>query len=370
MDKEEQGNDQLSLITLSLNLSEINTLIIKSLPVGFSLVDGNGVIVEFNNQAERLTGYSREEVIGASHFEIIHNSEDPASCPLFSHVLTERTASVASETVLKKKNGGVVTLLVSAFPLFDPAGYFIGGAELFLDISEQKRLEMEHANLLSMFAHDMKSPVVAATGFLTRLISGKAGALTEKQVDYIDAALRAVTKLQGFISDFLEFSRLDKRQYSPILGPYDIEQAIREQIEMTRLTAEKKPVQVIFDYKQKDVPIICADGTMINRVLSNLVDNALKYTNSGGTVTIRLNNREEDVLVEVEDTGVGIGERDIPCVFEPFCRINHDIKGTGLGLSIARVIVEAHHGRISLESRLGKGSRFWFSIPKETNKIT
>ena len=141
-----------------LDVPEINALIVKSLPIGFSLLDRYGFIVEFNHQAEKLTGYSRKEVIGASHFEIIHNSVNPTSCPLLRHVFEERTASITSETVMKRKNGDVITLLVTAFPVFDLTGNFVSGAELFRDISEQKRLERERANLLSMFAHDMKTP--------------------------------------------------------------------------------------------------------------------------------------------------------------------------------------------------------------------
>lgn len=111
-------------------------------------------------------------------------------------------------------------------------------------------------------------------------------------------------KLQRFISHFLEFSRLADRHYKPVPGPYNIEQAIYVQMEMTRLAAENKKIQINFEYKQEDLPIIDADGPMIDRVLSNLLDNAVKYTDTGGTVTIKLTNHREDVLVEVADTGL------------------------------------------------------------------
>ncbi len=367
MDTKDWENDRILLDTSSLSSPEIYPLIVKDLPIGFSLVDRDGVILEFNHAAEGLTGYSKEDVIGRSHFEIIHNSEDPGSCPLFTHVFKEHAPSIASEMVLKRKDGDTITLLVVAFPLFDTSGNFIGGAELFRDISEQKRLEREHKNLLSMFAHDMKNPVVAAAGFLSRLISGKTGPLTDKQRDYLTIIMKSITKLQRFISDFLEFSRFEGKQYDPVPGPYNIEEALYGQIEMIRTEAEKKGIQIIFEYKQEDLPIIYVDAAMIDRVLSNFLDNAIKYTNTGGTVTIRLTNRMEDIMVEVLDTGIGIREQDIPCVFDTFCRVNRDIEGSGLGLSIARAIIEAHHGTISVESTPGKGSRFWFTVPKNEN---
>ena len=106
---------------------------------------------------------------------------------------------------------------------------------------------------------------------------------------------------------------------------------------------------------------------MIDRVISNLIDNAIKYTNPGGMVTIRITTRDEDILVEVLDTGIGIHDQDIPCVFDAFCRVNRDVEGSGLGLSIAKAIIEAHHGTISVESTPGKGSRFWFTLPKNSS---
>ena len=215
MSTENQRNNPASHDASLLSSPQIYAVIINNLPIGFSLVDKNGIILEFNPAAVRLTGYSKEEVIGKSHFDIIHGSKDPSSCPLFTHVFEERTPSIAAETLLKRKNGGVITLLVVAFPLLDPSGNFIGGAELFRDISELKRLEREHKNLLSMFAHDMKNPVVAAEGFLTRLLSGKAGPLTEKQKDYLAITMQAIANLQQLITDFLEFS--DSRERSTSL---------------------------------------------------------------------------------------------------------------------------------------------------------
>jgi two-component system phosphate regulon sensor histidine kinase PhoR len=345
---------------------QIYETIIRNLPIGFSLIDRNGLILEFNSEAERLTGHLRDEVMGGSHFEIIHGSKDPASCPLLRCVPDEQTPSVGSETVLKKKDGSIITLQVIAFPLFDISRNLIGGAELFRDISALKRLERERKNLLSMFAHDMKNPVVAATGFLTRLLSGKAGSLTEKQSSYIAIVMQAVTRLHRLISDFLDFSRFEGREYSPAQTPYNIEEAINRQIEMFKVAAEEKRIEISFEYGQEDLPVIDADAGMIDRVLVNLIDNAIKYTDPGGKVTIRLSRGDTEILVEVLDTGAGIQEQDMGCVFESFCRINRDQEGSGLGLSIARAIVEAHGGKIGVESSPGKGSRFWFNLPNRS----
>jgi two-component system phosphate regulon sensor histidine kinase PhoR len=344
--------------------TDVYSLVIQNLPMGFSLVDRTGVILEFNRMAQDLTGYSRDDVIGKSHFEIIHGAEDPGSCPLFAHVLKEHTPSLAAETALKTRSGETIVLLVTAFPIFDASGSFIGGVEFFRDISEIKRLERERKNLFSMFAHDMKSPLAGVSGLLQRLSSGKAGSLTDKQRDYLSTVMRSISRLQAMVSKFIEFSKMDTGRGDPVLGPYDIKAALGEQIEMMRLTAEKKDVRIVFEHSRGELPVVEADSAMIDRVLANLLDNAVKYTNTGGVVTVRLASDEKRVLVEVLDTGVGIRDQDMPCVFDAFCRVSRDSEGSGLGLSIARGIIEAHHGILSVESVPGKGSRFWFVIPR------
>jgi transcriptional regulator with PAS, ATPase and Fis domain len=124
---------------------EIHDIIIKNLPMGYSVVDKNGIIVDFNHAAEEITGYSKTEVIGKPHLSILHTTPDKAS--------------------IKKKNGDLITIGVTAFPLVDSSGNFIGGVELFKDITESNRLKIERKNILSMFAHDMKNPIVTAGGF-------------------------------------------------------------------------------------------------------------------------------------------------------------------------------------------------------------
>ncbi len=96
-----------------------------------------------------------------------------------------------------------------------------------------------------------------------------------------------------------------------------------------------------------------------------MLDNAIKYTNPGEKVIVKLEKREHDIMVEVSDTGIGIDEKDLPCVFDAFCRINRNGEGSGLGLSIARAIVSAHGGTISVESTPGKGSTFRFTLPQK-----
>jgi PAS domain S-box-containing protein len=365
VDTEEYKRLQPVPNTSKLSTSPNYEAIAKNLPVGFSMVDKDGLIVDFNPAAEILTGYLKKELLGRPHLEILHGSSDPKSCPLLTLAFEKRTASIATEAVLKKKDGESIILSFTVFPLFDDSGQFIGGVELFRDITEVKRLERERKNFLSMFVHDMKNPITVFGGYLSRLLTGKAGPLTEKQKGYLTIILEQTQKLQRLIADFLEFSKFERKEFIPVLGSYNLEEAFSKQLEIMKVAAEKKNIGLIFNYTQEGLPIINADAALIDRLLTNLIDNAIKYTNPGGTVTIKLENREQDVLVEVADTGMGIDEKDLPCVFDAFCRINRNGEGSGLGLSIAKAIVSAHGGMISVDSTPGKGSTFRFTLPKK-----
>jgi PAS domain S-box-containing protein len=335
----------------------------ETLPVGLSLVDDFSIIMEFNPAAEQITGYSRAEVLGKSHLEIMHGSSDPKACPLFRYVLLRKSQVIATEAELKKKSGEIITVAVTASPIYDTSGKFIGGVELFRDISQVKRLERERTNLLSMFAHDMKNPLVVAEGFVGRLLEGKAGLITEKQKEYMRVVGEEVGKLRILVEDFLELARLESGQYAPKPVPFDVQDALRRHAASAQAEAAGKNVRVALEAEDPKIPLVDADPLMIDRVLDNLIDNAIKYTNPGGSVTLRAVRANNVIIAEVSDTGIGIAEENMACLFEMFCRINRDVEGTGLGLAIVKRIVEAHGGKISVETKLGRGSTFRFTLP-------
>ncbi len=236
--------------------------------------------------------------------------------------------------------------------------------ETAMDISASKKLERERKNMLSMFAHDMRNPVITVGGFLSRLLTGKAGPLTEKQLNYLEIMIDGLNKLEKFITNFLEFSRFETKEYEPVPGPIDIERAIMKHMEVARIEADKKDIKIIFETHENMAAMVKADAIQIDRVIANLLDNAIKYTDSGGRVTIKLLNRDEDIFVQIIDTGIGIPEDHLPYIFEPFYRVTRDSKGSGLGLSIVKMIIEVNGGEIWVESMHGKGSSFRFTLPK------
>jgi PAS domain S-box-containing protein len=343
---------------------QIYEIIKKSLPIGFTLIDEDGMIIDFNPQAEVITGYTTSEVIGKSHLEILHGTTDREACPLFRYALQKKQQTAAVETNIKQKSGEMITIVASISPLFDGDQNFIGGIELFRDITEIKKLERERKNILPMFAHDMKTPVITAGGFLSRLLSGKLGSLTEPQVNTLQIIKEELTKVEELIGDFLEFSRFEATEYRPLQSAFNIEEAVNRQIEIIRFEAEKKNIRISFEYPETLIPVISADGKMIERVIANLLDNAVKYSPNNTIVLVKLNDWNLEVQVQVIDAGVGISEEHLPYIFDAFYRVSRDSEGSGLGLSIAKAIIEAHGGKIWVKSRPGKGSTFSFTLPR------
>ena len=236
--------------------------------------------------------------------------------------------------------------------------------ETAVDITESNKMESERKNILSMFAHDMKNPIIISEGFLSRLLSNKAGPLTEKQTDYVGLVYGQLSKLERFISNFLAFSKLESKGYKTEPLPFNIETAIKKHVETVRIDAEKKNIKIVFEAPEDMIAVVYADAIQIERVIANLVDNAIKYTDPGGTVTVNLVNRDKDMLFQITDTGIGIPEEHIQHIFDAFYRVTRDSRGSGLGLSIVKKIVESNKGKIWVESLHGKGSTFSFTLPK------
>jgi two-component system, cell cycle sensor histidine kinase PleC len=233
------------------------------------------------------------------------------------------------------------------------------------DITRFKRLERERKNFLSMFAHDMKNAVLISQGFLSRLISGKAGVLAKKQQTYLETIQDELKRLSLLVGDFLEFARLEAKEYKPLLVPCHIPAEIQKTIEALALESQKKRITVAMEPQGIMIPMINTDVVKISRVLRNLLDNAIKYTGEGGAISIKAVDRGNEILVSFVDTGLGIPEEHIPHIFDAFYRASRDSKGSGLGLAIAKTIIEGHGGRIWAENGPVKGSVFSFTLPKQ-----
>ncbi|MFZ2098047.1 MAG: PAS domain-containing sensor histidine kinase, partial [Anaerolineales bacterium] len=324
-----------------------------------SVVDPESYEIIYTNSA--LTNLLGSDMISKKCYETLQGVEKPCDFCTNKHIFGDNLGKTHIWEYQDKRSQ-------RWFRCIDRAIVWPDGRqvryEMAVDISSSKKLERERSNMLSMFAHDMKSPVIITVGFLSRLLTGKAGPLTEKQLNYLEIMSDGLNKLEKFVTNFLEFSRFEAKEYEPVPFPFDIETTIKKQIEFGRAEADKKEIKIIFEPHESITAVVYADAMQIDRVIANLLDNAIKYTDSGGRVTIKLLNKDEDIFVQIIDTGIGIPEDHLPYIFEPFYRVTRDSKGSGLGLSIVKMIIEANWGKIWVESMHGKGSNFRFTLPK------
>ncbi len=232
--------------------------------------------------------------------------------------------------------------------------------ELKKRIAEIKKLERERESMLSMFAHDIKSALVPAVGFIERIMSGK----TEKMQDRLERTLDELIAIEHLVTNFSEFARIEAKKYVPRIAACNLDEVLRRQIDSALIKAEKKKISLQYLAGGGAPSVVFMDGAMIKRVLMNLLDNAVKYTEPGGKIVVRVSEQDNEFRVEVEDSGRGIAPDKLSLVFDAFYRAERDQKGSGLGLAISKAIVEAHGGRIWVESTPGRGSVFGFSLLK------
>jgi len=220
---------------------------------------------------------------------------------------------------------------------------------------------------ISIAAHDLKAPLTAIQGFLWVMLGGYSGELNDKQKNMMERSTRRINELLNLISDLLDIPRIETGQIVPEIKEISFREVVKRSLDDLRNVAKEKGVKLRVELPQKHLPKIKGSSPRLQQVLTNLVSNAINYTPEG-EVTIRVEERDKDIQVEVMDTGIGIAPDDLPHLFDDFFRAsNVEAKGTGLGLSIAKRIVEAHGGRIWAESpcpESNTGSKFTFTLPK------
>jgi signal transduction histidine kinase len=269
------------------------------------------------------------------------------------------TTSVAGE--LRKRQRQVVALRERL--LKEKTG------ELARASDEIAKLEEERSRFLRFIgiaAHDLKAPLTAIQGFLWVMLGGFAGEISEKQKNMLERSTRRISELLTLISDLLDIPRIETGQIVQEMKEVSLRQAIKHSLEGQRSLAQEKGIRIKVELPE-GLPKIKGSASRLQQVINNLVNNAINYTPEG-TITIRVQEKANHLLVEVMDTGIGIPPDDIPKLFEDFFRAsNVEAKGTGLGLSITRRIVEAHGGKIWVESPCPEsktGCKFSFTIPK------
>ncbi len=230
-------------------------------------------------------------------------------------------------------------------------------------LRENDRLRRE---LVSNISHDLRTPLSAIQGYLETLIISGNNLSEEDRGRYLDIARKHVTRLGVLVGDLFELSKLDSASVTPNLEAFSLPELVQDVAHEFQLEAQSKGIGVVVEADSKST-MTHGDIGLIQRVLENLMRNAIRFTPEGGTVTLSIQDRQPNIAIAVTDTGAGIPESDIPRIFDRFYRAvsGEEAKSdsSGLGLAIVKRILDLHNSRITVTSKLEHGTRFEFELP-------
>ncbi|HET7729509.1 MAG TPA: PAS domain S-box protein [Usitatibacter sp.] len=339
--------------------------------IGIIMLDAEGRVTSWNSGAQRITGYTAEEIIGES-FERFFTPEDVAAgrpqAELRYAVLNRRATDRAWRV---RKDGGLFWCDVAVTALHDAEGRLRGFTKVARDISERKRMEAleeqgRHlTEFLAMLAHELRNPLAPirnAAGIIG--MQADANAQVRWAHEVIERQSAQLTRL---VDDLLDVSRITRGKLRLKPTPMDLNDAMRQALETARPHFDSRRQALHVDLAAKPVPIN-GDLTRITQVVANLLNNAAKYTPKGGEVWVESRREGDDAVVVVRDNGAGIPPQVLPSVFDLFAQgertLDRSEGGLGIGLTLVRRIVELHGGRIAARSDgIGKGSEFEMRLP-------
>lgn len=350
--------DLISFQSQNQNLKSI----LENMPEGIITVDSNKLIIFLNQTAKRLTGLD-EEAIGQPIDQIIQFKDKtnsltfPHYCPArenFNGVIFQGS----SLKMVGKVESSVNLITTQASPFF---------ILTLQDISREKSLEEMKFDFVSLAAHELRTPLTSIKGYLSVFMDENKTSLKPEALQLLNQALQASEQLNSLVENLLSVSRIERGVLSANLEEIDWVSFVKEAVNLFLPRVKEKELELNFVLPEQPLPPVKIDKLRINEVLSNLLSNAIKYTEAGGKIEVWAEAKEGFVITHVKDSGHGIPPEAKQELFNKFFRVSGPLeggtKGTGLGLYITKSLVEMHHGKIWVESELGQGSTFSFSLP-------
>jgi PAS domain S-box-containing protein len=344
--------------------------VIDSVPMAVVTMDAQLRITALNRWAEGITGYPSEQAVGRNCGEILRSGLCDSHCPLKA-ILSRAKSTVSARTTIHNRAGEMVPVRFSAAALFNDEGNMIGGVEAFMDISKLVAMERERDNLTSMLAHDMRSSLTGIHGLGLRLLRKFNGLDRDSERKHIEIITREAAKLESLIDDFIELSRIETGRLKLDLRATSLNKELEELFEIYRIKAAQHGVRLELHVDDL-LPVVEADTKQLRRVFTNLLDNAIKFSNENGKVTISTLEKDKEVVVMVADEGIGIDPEDLPHIFDVFHRGRSVAgrEGHGLGLATVKAIVEGHGGRVLVSGAANAGATFTVFLPKGESDVS
>jgi signal transduction histidine kinase/GAF domain-containing protein len=343
--------------------------IINSMPEGLLMIDAQYKVIMSNEAFEKLWGLKQPVHGGA-------DLKDEILPQLLERLLD--TVPLLDFFRLNAGGAGVVAepveielidhrfLRIGSFPVEEAERPSAGSVLLCQDITNEKQIARLREEFVGMLSHDLRNPLAAIIATLELALDGSLGDLNENQKQFLTNAMNDSSRMLGMLNDLLDGYKYDAVQLKLDKTPFDITQVIANLVAEFSSLARERNIELL-----QDMPIklmVTADEGKINRVVSNLLSNALKFAPKQGRITVMAVEKPKIIEISVTDNGEGIPPEDQEKVFEKFYQVQKRKlgrkTGTGLGLPLCRQLVEAHDGKIWVESQYGKGSKFIFTLPK------
>lgn len=393
--RKKKAKGKVSQLTGALLSKEIQSeILIESITDGIVVTDTENKIALFNKGASAMTEWPEDEAMGINAQTVLTLLADEKTNTMVSaadHPLTRalQTRMPLTETVqLVSRQNKKLYISLSISPVIIPKTEQLAGVvAVFRDVSQQKGEEQQRADFVSTASHEMRTPVAAIEGYLALAMNDKVSQIDSKARDYLEKAHSSTQHLGKLFQDLLTSAKAEDGRLTSHPVVTEMGAFIELLAEDLRFGAEKKGLQMEFitnsaspetggivDARGKTIqPLYYAqvDPDRIREVITNVFDNAVKYTDEG-KVSLGITGDNDTVQIRVKDTGPGIPPDDVEHLFQKFYRVDNSatraIGGTGLGLFICKKIIELYHGAIWAESEVGKGSLFYINLPRLTTQ--
>ena len=326
--------------------------ILANVADGIVAVDRDERIVLWNSAAERITGVPSEEALGRTVSEVLQRE-----------LRTESGAGAGDRLVPIRRGDNEVWLSLTEAVMRDPAGETAGRIFAFRDISAERVVEQMRSDFVSTVSHELRAPLTSIYGFAATLLRDDVQFEEEERNVFLTYIESEAQRLTTIVDKLLSVARLDAGDLQLELAPVDVRSLVSEVVDHAREDDGVNGHEFVLDLPESPLPAR-TDSEKLRQVLLNLVDNAVRFSPDGGTVTIGALRRGETIILSVADQGVGIPDNEQERIFSKFYRVGDaQTGGTGVGLFIAQGLVSALGGRITVRSSEGQGSSFVVELP-------
>ncbi len=343
--------------------------IVNSMADGVVVINRDRQLVLWNPMAIKMLNLPGNPAHGKDIEQIIPNH------PLrqFIHQAMDREAAkyttISEEIELTEPSPH--TLMANISVVRDEAGEMLGVVAILRDITRLKEIDRLKSQFVSMVAHELRAPLSAIEGYLTAYLTGAAGNNPEFNRQMLERAKQRAHSLLELVNDLLQIARIEAQRVSRKKERLDITKVIANTVALFEGQAKARSIEIAMNLPNACPPIE-ADHVEMEQLFSNLISNAIKYNKDHGKIIIDVQPSDGCLKIKLSDTGIGISAEDLPHIFDDFYRVNRPetryITGTGLGLAIVKKIVEAHFGRIEVNSTLNQGTTFTIKFPFKENR--